>query len=161
MTVKTKDVQIGQSTFQLSSFSPRDGSWIASQFLLRGLLQQLDNPNEEITEKQLGAALAASFSTFSEETFNRIQAKCYAVVKRYEDQAGQRVPMPLVMLDGPRKGEWAGAPLDLVDALALTVAALVFNLYAFFVDGALEKLLTVFPDLSALREESTITSSAQ
>lgn len=157
MKERTKDVQIGERKFQVSSFTPREGRWVSSQFLMRGLLGSLENARQEISEKDLGAGLASTFSTFSEETFNRIQDKCFALTAEYN---AQKIAMPVLMRDGPRKGEWAGEPLDLVDSLALTISVLVFNLYDFFAPGARDKLLTVFPDLSA-PTESTLTSSAQ
>lgn len=156
MTPRTKDVVIENTTYQIGSFSPRDGSWIAAQFNMRGLLVQLETGDAKpISEKDLGISLAAILSQLPEETFNRIQTKCLNVIKRYEDNAGQRVPMPLQMADG----RFIPPELDLVTLTALTISGLVFNLYCFFAPGALKTLLVVFPDLST--PESIPTSSGQ
>jgi hypothetical protein len=157
VTPRTKDVVIENTTYQIGSFSPRDGSWIVGQFLMRGLLAQLENPEQELTEQQLGGGFASAFSSFSEETFNRIQTKCLNVIKRYEDNAGQRVPMPLQMADG----RFIPPEPELVVLTTLTVAALVFNLQSFFAPGARKTLLLVFPDLASALAESTGTSSGQ
>jgi tail assembly chaperone len=154
MKERTKDVQIGDRTFQVGSFSPREGRWVSMQFLGR-LLYSLEN-TREVQEKELGASLATHLSYMGEDSFTRIQDKCFALTSEYN---AQKVAMPVLMRDGPHKGEWAGDPLDLVDSLALTVSVLVFNLFDFFVPGARDKLLVVFPDFTP--KDSTSTSSAR
>jgi hypothetical protein len=143
----TRDVTIGNYKYQLTRFSARDGSWLTGQFLTKNLLAHLQSPDQEITEKDLGLGLAATFQGFSEDIFNRIQSKCLATIRRYEEAGNTTVAKPIVMTDG----RWAvkDEP-DPVELLALSVASLSFNLYCFFGPGALETLRTVFPDLSSL-----------
>lgn len=159
MEATTQDVTLGGNRYQLTRFSARDGSWIVGQFLTRNLLLSLEDPEKEISEKDLGLGLAAVFQSFPEATYNTIQGKCLAAVRRYEDAGGQPVARPVLMADG--RWALAGEP-NAVELLAITVATLVFNLHCFFAPGALEMLQTVFPDLSGSPSApgSTATSSA-
>jgi hypothetical protein len=144
----TRDVTIGNYRYQLTRFSPREGSYLVGQFLMKGLLASLENPDQEISEKDLGLGFAATFQGFSEEVFHRVQGKCFAALRRYEDVGGTSVPKPLLMADG----RWAITPEpNSVELLSLTVAVLAFNLHCFFEPGALETLRTVFPDLSLVK----------
>jgi hypothetical protein len=148
----TKEIRIGESDYQLSRFSARDGSWIVGQFLTKGLLLPLDNV--QLEEKELGSVFAITLREFSEATFESVQAKCLKTVRRVEN--GQ--PIPVLMADG----RWAVRPEpDLVELTALLVASLVFNLHCFFAPGALKKLQAVFPSGSPSSPGSTDTSSDQ
>src|ERR1700734_7716 len=122
----TRDVTIGNYKYQLLKFSARDGSWLVGQFLTKNLLANLQSPDQEITEKDLGLGLAATFQGFPEDIFNRIQAKCLASIRRYEEVGSTSVARPILMNDG----RWAvkDEP-DPVELLVLSVAVLTFNLH--------------------------------
>lgn len=146
----TKDIAVNEVRYQLGRYSARDGSWLVGQFLPH-MMGALDGT--EVDEKQLGLGLAASFASFTEETYGRIQAKALAVVRRYD---AKDVPMPLFMADG----QPIPPALDLVELTTLTVASLVFNLHCFFAPGAARTLRQVFPDLSTLLRPSAPGSTA-
>ena len=152
----TKDITIGDRTYQLVRLGAREGSWIVGQFLTKGLLIPLDQGDAKpLDEKELGVVFAITLRDLPENIFNSVMQKCLATVRRYETVAG--VPMPVLMSDG----RWAIKPEpDLVELTALIVASLVFNLHCFFAPGALQKLLTVFPG-SQQAPGSTATSSDQ
>lgn len=138
----TRDVKIGEHTYQIGRFSARDGSWMVNQFLTRGLFYALEpqEDGKELGEKELGGLLAVAMRGFSEEDFEKIRVKCLRTCLRYDTPAA--VPIPLLMADG----RWAVAsPPDLVETLALLVNVLTFNLHCFFAPGALAVLQTAFP----------------
>jgi hypothetical protein len=156
----TRDIQIGEYRYQIGRFSARDGSWIVSQFLTRGLFMAFETPEEgkQLDEKELAGLLAVSLRSFNEEEFNLVRLKCFAVIRRYENKTGTEVAMPILMADGIRYA--VVPPPDLVDTTVLLTAALSFNLHCFFAPGALEKLRAVFPSPQPT-PGSTSTSPAQ
>jgi hypothetical protein len=152
-TTNTKEITIGRGSFKISRFSPRVGNWLVSQFLTQNLLLPIEKPDQEITEKDLAASLTITLHQFSEEIFYRIQTEALAVCQRVE---GADTVTPVLMKDGRY-----AVPLSLVESLALVAHALAFNLHCFFVPGALETLLTVFPDLSPSAPGSATISSVR
>jgi hypothetical protein len=146
MEATSKDVKIGEFTYQLGRFNARDGSWLVGQFLTRGLLYALE-PQEngkQMDEKELAGMLAITLRTFNEADYEKVRMKALGVCRRYEDRGvGSNAPIPIFMADGVR---YAVSPEpDLVDLTMLMLSSLSFNLHCFFAPGSLEKLLTVFP----------------
>ena len=150
MSSATKDIKIGETNYQLGRLSARNGSWIVNQFVER-VLGRLNNPDRELTERDLGLGLALDLQNLSEETFLKVQAKCLEVCKRYGAVGESTIPMPVLRADG--KWNDAGEP-SLPELLSLTIACLSFNLYPFFESGALATLLTAFPNMNPASSES-------
>jgi|HubBroStandDraft_3_1064219.scaffolds.fasta_scaffold177059_2 hypothetical protein len=150
MSSATKDIRIGETNYQLGRLSARNGSWIVNQFVER-VLGRLNNPDRELTEKDLGLGLALDLQNLSEETFLKVQAKCLEVCKRYGTVGDSTIPMPVLRADG----KWNDtAEPSLPELLALTVSCLSFNLYSFFESGALETLLIAFPNMNIVNSGS-------
>ena len=142
----TKQVTIGAESYQLGRLSARDGSWVAGQFVPR----MFESFDKALDDKTLGLAFAACFAGFSEETFNKLQAKCLGASRRMENG----VARPMLMADGREI-----YPLSPLEATALLVHVLVFNLRCFFEPGARAVLGELFPTAEEfLREPSTPTS---
>jgi hypothetical protein len=149
----TKEVKIGSVVYRISQFSARDGSWVVGQFITRMLL--LD-PEKASDEKNLAFILTTLLPSLSEETFNSIRDKCFAVCSQKDDIGGYT---PLLMRDGSNR--WAvKEPPDLLATNVLLTSALAFNLSPFFAPGALETLRQIYPDLSQLSVTLTDISSA-
>lgn len=154
----TKDVELGTNRYQITRFTPRVGNWLVSQFLTKNLLLNIEQPDQEVTEKDLAAGLAVTMQQFQEETFNKVQAYALEVCRRY---GPADTVLPLFMKDGRAAVEPVPSPVEL---LILTATSLAFNLHCFFESGARDLLLTIFPDLSSshpLTRGSAATSSGQ
>jgi hypothetical protein len=163
-TEKTSDITIASETYQLTRFNPRDGSWILGKLLpyISGPILAPDSKAPKVDARVLGLMIAQSFSSLSEVDYSTVQFKAMAAVRKYVDVNGLPQPHPVMMIDGPKRGQWAILPEpDLVTYTSLTIASLAFNLLPFFAPGALETLMLVFPDLNQLSAESTDTSSGQ
>jgi hypothetical protein len=145
----TKSIAVNKIEYQLGRVSARDGSWLVGQFLPHMTGAWMGEG--EVTEKDLGLALAAALRGFSEDVFQSIQSKALSVVKRLDDKG---TPMPVAMANGSLV-----QPLSLVDLTALLVASLAFNLHCFFEPGAAETLRAVFPDLGPLSAPGSTATS--
>lgn len=146
----TKDITLGAVTYQIGRMSARDSSWVAGQFMSRGLLnaafnQITDNPKEPI-DKLLGLALTYAFPDLPEVVFQGVQNRCYAVCKQYRPAGtGGTVPEPLLRLDGSARWNSKDEP-DSLSATVLLIATLTFNLESFFATGARQMLAQIFPE---------------
>jgi hypothetical protein len=149
----TKDVTIGNLLYRVGELSARDGSWVVGQFLPRML--QL-TPEAYKDDKNLGLTMSILMSAVTEDVFDSIREKCFAVC--FQQEKDMPTPTPLLMQNGT--GKWAvRTPPDLVAATALITATLVFNLRPFFEPGALETLRQLFPNMSPSAPSSTDTFS--
>ncbi len=151
MSATTKDIELADQKYQLTRFSARDGSWIVSQLLTRGLLM-IDS--QKADEKALGLFFAYALSQLPEDTYRKIQELCLQAARHFSGD----VAMPLLMQDG----RWAdGSEPDLPTVTALIVSEMVFNLQPFFDPAAAKTMALVFPDLTQFAARSTATSSLQ
>ena len=128
----TKDVEIGESRYQVGRFKARDGSWVLAQILTKMLPAAIESSLQ-------GSGLAANRAQISEEEFASIQAIALSVCRRYENN----IPMPVF----PRPDTWAIKDLeyDLVTVMRLTIEALVFNITPFFKGNGLAQMMESLP----------------
>lgn len=147
---QTKDITLGAVTYQIGRMSARDSSWIAGQFMSRGLLNaafnQITENSKEPIDKLLGLALTYAFPDLPEAVFQGVQNRCFAVCKQYRiAAAGGTIPEPLLRLDGSARWNGKDEP-DALSATALLIASLTFNLESFFATGARQMLTQIFPE---------------
>lgn len=146
MKTKTKEIQIGDNSFQLRKLDPEAGSFILMRMI--GALQSgvaastgeaNATPTGEVPSGEdmvRAVAFGAFFRGLDFEMYRFVQKHCLACVSVLKGDA----PIPIVS-DG---GAWVATEVDSGDVAAimrLTVEVLVFNFADFFDQGGFGSIL--------------------
>lgn len=123
---KTKNIEVGGKTYQLTKMDARTGSYVA--FKAAGVLAPAMGSS---------AAIASALTGMPRKDFDELQSLLLKTVNRLvEAPNGQQLPEPVLTA----KGDFVDAELgyDVVSVIKLTVEALMFNVGGFFGEAGLK-----------------------
>ena len=140
----TKDVVIGDFTYQIRKMNARTGSWLAMQIMTKLLPGAMEGA---LQDELAGAStpLTSSRSEMTEAEFHNLQDHCLAVCYRYQMVGEMNTPMPI--LAGTRFA-FADLEDDLLTVMALTFHSLLWTAKPFFEGDGFEKLVQSFRSMS-------------
>ncbi len=123
---KTKNIEVGGKTYQLTKMDARTGSYVA--FKAAGVLAPAMGSS---------AAIASALTGMPRKDFDELQSLLLKTVNRLvEAPNGQQLPEPVLTA----KGDFVDAELgyDVISVIKLTVEALMFNVGGFFGEAGLK-----------------------
>ena len=136
-----KEVTIGDCRYRIAKMDALDSSWIVGQLLTKMLPSMIGQQ----VDSELGE-MPAGRSEISRRDFRSMQSLALACCCRYDDTAGQMMPVPIWMDSVGLVHE--DLKTDVVAVMSLTVHSILFSVAPFFVGDGLKLIMESFQALN-------------